>query len=229
VRSRSSSPTSTRRDRTSHEIALEARELLTPLAREAGARITVVEMPPGPPVLQAVVAEIYGPDGRDPPPGGRGHDPADRGGGQPGGRGQLHAGAPQGPALRGGRGEGGAPRDLGGHRDPQPGHGPGRVQGRRRQARQPAGAHLHHHRGAARGARPTCPGSRTCRSPPDGRDRAAGGAGSLRQGPQDPIVYHKDLRPLEYVVGDAVGKLGAPLYPHAGWRSCSRTTRPRTG
>jgi multidrug efflux pump subunit AcrB len=31
--------------------------------------------------------------------------------------------------------------------------------------------------------------------------------------PQDPIVYHKDLRPLEYVVGDAVGKLGAPLYP----------------
>jgi multidrug efflux pump subunit AcrB len=31
--------------------------------------------------------------------------------------------------------------------------------------------------------------------------------------PQDPIVYHKDLRPLEYVVGDAVGRLGAPLYP----------------
>jgi len=31
--------------------------------------------------------------------------------------------------------------------------------------------------------------------------------------PQDPVVYHKDLRPLEYVVGDAVGKLGAPLYP----------------
>jgi len=51
------------RDRTSHEIALEAREILTPIAREAGAHITVVEMPPGPPVLQAVVAEIYGPDG----------------------------------------------------------------------------------------------------------------------------------------------------------------------
>jgi multidrug efflux pump subunit AcrB len=31
--------------------------------------------------------------------------------------------------------------------------------------------------------------------------------------PADPIVYHKDLRPVEYVVGDAVGKLGAPLYP----------------
>ncbi|MGB1109393.1 MAG: efflux RND transporter permease subunit, partial [Gammaproteobacteria bacterium] len=30
---------------------------------------------------------------------------------------------------------------------------------------------------------------------------------------QDPIVYHKDLRPVEYVVGDAVGRLGAPIYP----------------
>ncbi|MBS0002681.1 MAG: efflux RND transporter permease subunit [Thioalkalivibrio sp.] len=50
------------RERTSHEIAVEAREVLTPLAQQAGARIQVVEMPPGPPVLQSVVAEIYGPD-----------------------------------------------------------------------------------------------------------------------------------------------------------------------
>ena len=49
------------RDRTSHDIADEARSVLTPLARELGARIQVVEMPPGPPVLQSVVAEIYGP------------------------------------------------------------------------------------------------------------------------------------------------------------------------
>jgi multidrug efflux pump subunit AcrB len=50
------------RRRTSHEIAVEARALLTPIAHAAGARIQVVEMPPGPPVLQSVVAEIYGPD-----------------------------------------------------------------------------------------------------------------------------------------------------------------------
>ena len=50
------------RSRSSHEIAVETRAKLTPLARELGARITVVEMPPGPPVLQAMVAEIYGPD-----------------------------------------------------------------------------------------------------------------------------------------------------------------------
>ncbi|WP_018872100.1 efflux RND transporter permease subunit [Thioalkalivibrio sp. ALJ16] len=50
------------RSRTSHEIATEARERLTPMASAAGARIQVVEMPPGPPVLQSVVAEVYGPD-----------------------------------------------------------------------------------------------------------------------------------------------------------------------
>jgi multidrug efflux pump subunit AcrB len=49
------------RERGSHEIAVAARELLTPLAETLGARISVVEMPPGPPVLQTVVAEIYGP------------------------------------------------------------------------------------------------------------------------------------------------------------------------
>ena len=49
------------RDRSSHEIAVEAREMLKPLAEASGASIAVVEMPPGPPVLQSVVAEIHGP------------------------------------------------------------------------------------------------------------------------------------------------------------------------
>ena len=50
------------RKRGSHEIAVEAREILKPIADQYGARIAVVEMPPGPPVLQTVVAEIHGPD-----------------------------------------------------------------------------------------------------------------------------------------------------------------------
>jgi multidrug efflux pump subunit AcrB len=50
------------REKSSHQLSVEARKLLTPIAREMGARIQVVEMPPGPPVLQTVVAEIYGPD-----------------------------------------------------------------------------------------------------------------------------------------------------------------------
>ncbi len=49
------------RARSSHQIAVEAREMLKPLADANGARIAVVEMPPGPPVLQSVVAEVHGP------------------------------------------------------------------------------------------------------------------------------------------------------------------------
>jgi multidrug efflux pump subunit AcrB len=49
------------RERSSHEIAVAARDILKPLADEMGARIAVVEMPPGPPVLQSVVAEVHGP------------------------------------------------------------------------------------------------------------------------------------------------------------------------
>jgi multidrug efflux pump subunit AcrB len=38
------------------------RTRLDPIAARLGARIQVVEVPPGPPVLQTLVAEIYGPD-----------------------------------------------------------------------------------------------------------------------------------------------------------------------
>jgi len=50
------------RDRGSHEIAVEARSILKPIADRMGARIAVVEMPPGPPVLNTLVAEVHGPD-----------------------------------------------------------------------------------------------------------------------------------------------------------------------
>jgi multidrug efflux pump subunit AcrB len=50
------------RSEQSHDIAKEVREKLAPLAAEAGARIQVAEVPPGPPVLQTLVAEVYGPD-----------------------------------------------------------------------------------------------------------------------------------------------------------------------
>jgi len=50
------------RERTSHELSVEARRVLDPVAEKLGARIQVVEMPPGPPVLQTVVAEVHGPN-----------------------------------------------------------------------------------------------------------------------------------------------------------------------
>jgi multidrug efflux pump subunit AcrB len=49
------------RDLQSHEIAKRVRTQLAPIARRYGARIKVAEVPPGPPVLQTLVAEVYGP------------------------------------------------------------------------------------------------------------------------------------------------------------------------
>ena len=46
----------------SHDIAKRVRPLIQPIAARYGARIKVAEVPPGPPVLQTLVAEIYGPD-----------------------------------------------------------------------------------------------------------------------------------------------------------------------
>ena len=46
----------------SHEIAARLRPPLQRIAAPAGARIKVAEVPPGPPVLQTLVAEVYGDD-----------------------------------------------------------------------------------------------------------------------------------------------------------------------
>jgi multidrug efflux pump subunit AcrB len=50
------------RHRKSHEIAQAVRPALEKIAKARGADIKVVEVPPGPPVLSPIVAEIYGPD-----------------------------------------------------------------------------------------------------------------------------------------------------------------------
>ena len=50
------------RSRQSHEIAKAVRPELQKIAARYHARIKVAEVPPGPPVLQTLVAEIYGPD-----------------------------------------------------------------------------------------------------------------------------------------------------------------------
>ena len=50
------------RSEQSHDIAKRIRPALEKVASRYGARIAVAEIPPGPPVLQTLVAEIYGPD-----------------------------------------------------------------------------------------------------------------------------------------------------------------------
>ncbi|WP_276808417.1 efflux RND transporter permease subunit [Castellaniella defragrans] len=50
------------RDAQSHAIAMRLRPALQAIAARHGAAIQVVEVPPGPPVLAPIVAEIHGPD-----------------------------------------------------------------------------------------------------------------------------------------------------------------------
>lgn len=45
----------------SHDIAKRVRPAIAAIAEKFGARVAVAEVPPGPPVLQTLVAEIYGP------------------------------------------------------------------------------------------------------------------------------------------------------------------------
>ena len=46
----------------SHDIAKRVRSRVASIAAKYGARVAVAEVPPGPPVLQTLVAEVYGPN-----------------------------------------------------------------------------------------------------------------------------------------------------------------------
>ena len=53
------------RSRASHAIALDIRRRLADLPLPDGSALKVVEVPPGPPVLATLLAEVYGPDAAD--------------------------------------------------------------------------------------------------------------------------------------------------------------------
>lgn len=50
------------RDLQSHDLAKLVRPEVQKIAKEYGANVKIVEVPPGPPVLSTLVAEVYGPD-----------------------------------------------------------------------------------------------------------------------------------------------------------------------
>ncbi len=52
------------RNEQSHDIAKRVRPAIQEIARKNRARVKIAEVPPGPPVLSTLVAEIYGPDYR---------------------------------------------------------------------------------------------------------------------------------------------------------------------
>jgi multidrug efflux pump subunit AcrB len=198
---------------TSHEIAVEARALLTPLAREAGARLTVAEMPPGPPVMQAVVAELYGPDAAT-----RrqvasdmttifetieGLADVDNYMSQPYEAWRFVIDTQKAST------KGVSPSTvietlstaMGGYRI---------TDVREGSALEPTWIVIE--APLATRANPLAlsdlpvPG-------PGGTTLPLAELGNFQRIEEDPIIYHKDLRPVEYVVGDAVGRLGAPIYP----------------
>ncbi len=201
------------RKRSSHDIAVQARALLTPLAQEAGARITIAEMPPGPPVIQAVVAEIYGPEAAtrrqvaldmtaifESVPG---LADVDNYMSQPYEAWRFVIDTQKAST------KGVSTRTvietlsnaMGGYRI---------TDVREGSALEPTWIVIEVP--LALRANPLAlsdlpvPG-------PQGSTLPLAELGSFQRIQEDPIIYHKDLRPLEYVVGDAVGRLGAPIYP----------------
>ncbi|MGO8813807.1 MAG: efflux RND transporter permease subunit [Terriglobia bacterium] len=46
----------------SHDISKRVRDAIVPIGEKYGAKLKVAEIPPGPPVYQTLVAEVYGPD-----------------------------------------------------------------------------------------------------------------------------------------------------------------------
>ena len=201
------------RERTSHQIAEEARALLTPLAREVGARVTVAEMPPGPPVIQAVVAEIYGPDAAT-----RRQVAGDMVGIFESIDGLADVDSYMSQPYEAWRfvidtqkasTKGVSPSTvietlstaMGGYRI---------TDVREGSALEPTWIVIE--APLALRANPKAlsdlpvPG-------PDGTTLPLAELGNFKRIAEDPIIYQKDLRPLEYVVGDAVGRLGAPIYP----------------
>ncbi|MEJ2576523.1 MAG: efflux RND transporter permease subunit, partial [Gammaproteobacteria bacterium] len=202
-----------KRDLTSHDLAEIARARLTPIADQYGARITVAEMPPGPPVLQAVVAEIYGPD-----------DDTRR---QVAGEltrifesidGLADVDSYMNEPYEAWRFEintqkasvrGISTRTvietlkgaMGGYRITDVREGSA-LEATWIVMQAPLGLRAYPQTLADL----PVPG-------PQGATVPLAELGNFRKVAEDPMIWHKDLRPLEYVVGDAVGRLGAPIYP----------------
>jgi multidrug efflux pump subunit AcrB len=202
----------TERERGSHEIAVAARELLAPLAQNLGARIAVVEMPPGPPVLQTVVAEIYGPNesvrrqvARDMT--GMFEEvesivDADNYMAEPYEYWRFDVDTEK--AVRRGISVDAINQALA---MAMGGFKVGDV--KRGTVQEPTYIVLQVP--LANRAELNTLGSLPIRSP-SGETIPLSELGQFVKRLEDPIIYHKDLRPMEYVVGEMEGRLGAPIY-----------------
>ena len=200
------------RDRPSHDISEDARNRLTPIAEQMGARIQVVEMPPGPPVLQTVTAEIYGPDAAT--------------------RRQVAADMTRMLAA--------APNIVDADNYMTEPYTYWRFEIDTEKAirrgisvdtinRNVSMAMGNYQLGDVKRAAPLEPTYIVIQTPLAVRSQLArlinlpipstsgqmvpmGELGRFVELPEDPYIFHKDLRPIEYVTGEGEGRLGAPIY-----------------
>jgi multidrug efflux pump subunit AcrB len=196
------------RSEQSHDIARRVRERLLPVAQADGATIQVAEVPPGPPVLQTLVAEVYGPDVG-----------ASRGGAA--GQGHLRADGRRGRRRLVRRGS--AAQAVAGV-DAEKAAAAGVP--RRRWPRSCAWPERRGCRAAARSRR-----ARGCadRDAPAARDAGGRAYQALRlevahgrvgrradtrleSRVEDVSIYHKNLQPVTYVTGDLAGADESPVY-----------------
>ncbi|MGD8614638.1 MAG: efflux RND transporter permease subunit [Gammaproteobacteria bacterium] len=200
------------RERSSHSIASAAREQLTAIAEELGARIAVVEMPPGPPVLQTMVAEVYGPNAAT-----RRQATADLTG--------LFERVPNIVDVDNYMAE---PHDIWRFEvDTQKATRRGiSVETINRNIAMAMGNYQLGDVHYGHGLEPTYIVIQlplriraVVKNVWDLPIMTAGGQtvplgelGNFSMTPEDPVIYRKDLRPMEYVVGEMAGRLGAPIY-----------------
>ena len=220
------------RSEQSHAIARRLREALLPVARAAGARIQVAEVPPGPPVLQTLVAEVYGPDAaRREALAGEVKLPSNRrpaswtsigtsSGRSRRPRSSLTKSVRRPPVCRR-RSVSAAVRMAERRRAGRPTARRARARGR--------GDHVP---AAARGAQPRGAAADSRWRAAAGRDRRGHAAGTATE---PSSLYHKNLLPVTYVTGDVAGAAESPVYPilqlnRRNWRRSAlpRATRSRS-
>jgi multidrug efflux pump subunit AcrB len=217
------------RERSSHEIASAARELLRPIAEDFGARIAVVEMPPGPPVLQTVVAEVYGPDAAA-----RRKVASDLT--------EMFEKVPNVVDVDNYMAEPHATWRFEVDTEKATRRGI-TVENLNRNVDMAMGGYQLGDLKQGRVLEPTyiviqlplearSSISRLGQLPimtADGDMLPLAELGHFFQAPEDPIIYHKDLRPMEYVVGEMAGRLGAPIYGMLGVESLLEDYRTPDG
>ncbi|MGD8590361.1 MAG: efflux RND transporter permease subunit [Chromatiales bacterium] len=200
-----------KRNRSSHQIAQAVRQMLQPIGKTYQARLSVVEMPPGPPVLQTLVAEVYGPDQQtihqvaghlmeefkktkgvsDINTSMQRRYPVWR----------FHVNADK--ARRRGVSVQDILKNL---RLAMGGEHSGDI---KQAGLEPTWIVI----GVPYGERSDLAALEELPIPSSGGSIPLGELGRFERQRQEQAVFHKDLRPLEYVMGDAVGRLDSPIYP----------------